>query len=43
MDPVDDVVQPKCPNCGTVLHDAGHGLWCRGCRLVYLPNVNPPE
>jgi hypothetical protein len=22
-----------------VLHDADHGFWCRGCRLVYLPNV----
>ncbi len=43
MDPLDDARQPTCPNCGTVLHESGHGYWCRGCRLVYLPTVDPPK
>lgn len=42
-DPIDDMAQPTCPNCGTLLHDAGNGFWCRGCRLVYLSNVDAPD
>lgn len=41
-DPTEPGTQPTCPNCGTVLHEAGHGYVCRGCKLVYLPNVDRP-
>jgi tRNA(Ile2) C34 agmatinyltransferase TiaS len=41
-DPVEDMREPTCPDCGTVLWPAGHGYQCRGCRLAFRATVDPP-
>jgi tRNA(Ile2) C34 agmatinyltransferase TiaS len=42
-DPIDDMRQPQCPKCGTVLRDAARGYWCPSCELVYMPDVDMPR
>lgn len=38
-DPLDDAQQPRCPECRTVLVDAGAGFACRSCGLVFLESM----
>jgi len=38
-DPLDDVQTPRCPECRTVLRDAGHGYACHSCRLVVIQSI----
>jgi len=33
LDVLDDAAQPRCPQCGTVMHSANGGFLCRGCPL----------
>lgn len=40
VDFLDDVQQPRCAECGTVLHNAaGSGYVCRACRVVVIGSV----
>jgi uncharacterized Zn finger protein (UPF0148 family) len=43
MDELDDATQPRCPECGTVLHDMTGALVCRSCNLVFLPHLASPK
>lgn len=43
LDNIGDLQEPRCPECHGVLHPAGSGYQCRGCRLVYLVHVDPPR
>ena len=38
-DPLDDAQTPRCPECGTVLRDAGPGYTCRTCHLVVISAI----
>ncbi|MGX5770332.1 hypothetical protein ACWKWN_06220 [Microbacterium trichothecenolyticum] len=38
-DPLDDAQTPRCPECSTVLHDAGHGYTCPTCRIVVIGTI----
>lgn len=40
MDPLDDVAQPRCPNCDAVLRDYATGYECVTCGLRYLANID---
>lgn len=39
MDDLDDVQQPRCSTCGTLLSDAGTGFGCRTCNTVWIASV----
>lgn len=41
-DDIDDLRQPQCPECGTVLYDVRGGYECRGCQLRFFPTVDDP-
>ncbi|WP_186004850.1 hypothetical protein [Microbacterium sp. UCD-TDU] len=44
-----DLVQPRCPNCGTVMVDDRRGFWCEHCRYLddhaaeFAAVVVPPD
>ncbi len=38
-DPLSDVQTPRCPECGTVLRDAGSGYACHSCRIVVIGTI----
>lgn len=38
-DPFDELVEPKCPTCGTVLTSLRKGYHCRSCGLVYVDAI----
>ncbi|MFF2631944.1 hypothetical protein ACFVR6_03585 [Microbacterium sp. NPDC058021] len=42
MDEFDDVAQPRCPECGTVLRHAPKGFVCATCGLAFLPTMPSP-
>ena len=42
MDVFDDAAQPRCPEGGTVLRDAGTGFACVACGLVFLGTFPSP-
>ncbi|WP_242089609.1 hypothetical protein [Microbacterium lacticum] len=40
MDELDDFgVQPRCPECGTVMRSLRRGYWCSTCRLAYVEGI----
>ncbi|MFK4806155.1 hypothetical protein ACI3KX_09820 [Microbacterium sp. ZW CA_36] len=38
-DLLDDAQTPRCPECATVLRDAGHGYACQTCRIVVIGSI----
>lgn len=39
VDPFDGHKQPHCPECGTVLRDAGRGYVCNSCNLAFVDAI----
>lgn len=39
VDPFDDLQQPRCPECGTVLMTASRGFVCRACNLAFVDAI----
>lgn len=40
MDELDDIAQPRCPECGTVLRDIVAGFECATCGLVFVGSAD---
>ncbi|WP_275575834.1 hypothetical protein [Microbacterium sp. B35-04] len=39
IDVLDDAQTPRCPECGAVLRDVGHGYACHSCRIVVIGSI----